>query len=44
MSVNDAMATANVCISKTKEMVLFNITAIDLAGNNFTANQTQLSS
>ena len=46
MSVNDAMATANVTVSQDSKEgdVSFNITAIDLAGNSFTANQTQLSS
>ena len=46
MSVNDAVATAsvNVYSNSTEGEVLFNITAFDLAGNNFTTNQTQLNS
>ena len=46
MSVNDAVASADVTVSQNSDEgeVLFNITAFDLAGNNFTANQTQLNS
>ena len=45
MSVNDAMASANVTVSQDSAEgdVSFNITAIDLAGNSFTADQTELS-
>ena len=46
MSVNDAVASADVTVSQdsTEGDVSFNITAFDLAGNSFTADQTQLSS
>ena len=46
MSVNGAVANANVTVSQdsAEGEVLFNITAFDLAGNNFTADQTQLNS
>ena len=46
MSVNGAVANASVIVysNSTEGEVLFNITAFDLAGNNFTANQTQLNS
>ena len=46
MSVNDAVASADVTVSQDSAEgdVSFNITAFDLAGNNFTANQTQLNS
>ena len=46
MSVNDAVASADVTVSQNSAEgeVLFNITAFDLAGNNFTADHTQLNS
>ena len=46
MSVNDAVASADVTVSQDSAEgdVSFNITAIDLAGNSFTADQTQLNS
>ena len=46
MSVNDAVASADVTVSEDSAEgdVSFNITAIDLAGNSFTANQTELNS
>ena len=46
MDVNGAVANAsvNVYSNSTKGEVLFNITAFDLAGNNFTADQTELDS
>ena len=46
MSVNDKVANASVNVDQnsTEGEVLFNITAFDLAGNNFTADQTQLNS
>ena len=46
MSVNDAVASADVTVSQDSEEgdVSFNITAFDLAGNNFTADHTQLNS
>ena len=46
MDVNGAVANAsvNVYSNSTKGEVLFNITAFDLAGNNFTVDQTQLNS
>ena len=39
-----ANASVNVYSNSTKGEVLFNITAFDLAGNNFTADQTDLDS
>ena len=46
MSVNGAVANADVTVSQDSAEgdVSFNITAIDLAGNSFTANQTELNS
>ena len=46
MNVSGAVANAsvNVYSNSTEGEVLFNITAFDLAGNNFTADQTQLNS
>ena len=46
MSVNGAVANADVTVSQDSDEgdVSFNITAIDLAGNIFTANQTELNS
>ena len=46
MNVSGAVANASVTVSQdsTKGEVLFNITAFDLAGNNFTADQTELDS
>ena len=46
MNVSGAVASADVTVSEdsTEGDVSFNITAFDLAGNNFTANQTQLNS
>ena len=46
MSVNGAVANASVNVDQNSAEgdVLFDITAFDLAGNNFTANQTQLNS
>ena len=46
MNVSGAVANAsvNVYSNSTEGEVLFNITAFDLAGNNFTADQTQLDS
>ena len=46
MNVSGAVANAsvNVYSNSTKGEVLFNITAFDLAGNNFTADQTELDS
>ena len=46
MNVSGAVANANVTVDQNSAEgeVLFNITAIDLAGNNFTADQTQLNS
>ena len=46
MNVSGAVANAsvNVYSNSTKGEVLFNITAFDLAGNNFTADQTELGS
>ena len=45
MSVNDAVASADVTVSQDSAEgdVSFNITAIDLAGNSFAVDQTQLS-
>ena len=46
MNVSGAVANANVTVDQNSAEgeVLFNITAFDLAGNNFTADQTQLNS
>ena len=46
MNVNGAVASADVTVlqDSAEGDVSFNITAFDLAGNNFTANQTQLNS
>ena len=45
MNVNGAVASAEVTVLQDSAGdVSFNITAFDLAGNNFTANQTQLNS
>ena len=46
MNVSGAVANANVTVSQDSAEgdVSFNITAFDLAGNNFTADQTQLDS
>ena len=46
MSVNGAVASADVTVLQDSEEgdVSFDITAIDLAGNNFTADQTELNS
>ena len=47
MNVNGAVASARSELyiqDSAEEDVSFNITAFDLAGNNFTANQTQLNS
>ena len=46
MSVNGAVASADVTVlqDSAEGDVSFNITAIDLAGNNFTADQTELNS
>ena len=46
MNVNGAVASADVTVSEDSAEgdVSFNITAFDLAGNNFTADQTQLNS
>ena len=46
MSVNDKVANASVNVDQNSAQgeVLFNITAFDLAGNNFTADQTELDS
>ena len=46
MNVSGAVANAsvNVYSNSTEGEVLFNITAFDLAGNNFTADQTELDS
>ena len=46
MDVNGAVASANVTVyqNSTEGDVLFDITAFDLAGNSFTADQTQLNS
>ena len=46
MNVSGAVANANVAVDQNSAEgeVLFNITAFDLAGNNFTADQTQLNS
>ena len=46
MSVNDKVANASVNVDQNSAQgeVLFNITAFDLAGNSFTANQTELDS
>ena len=46
MSVNDKVANASVNVHQdsTEGEVLFNITAFDHTGNNFTADQTQLNS
>ena len=46
MDVNGVVANASVTVSQDSDEgeVLFNITAFDLAGNNFTADQTQLNS
>ena len=46
MSVNGVVANASVNVDQNSAEgeVLFNITAFDLAGNNFTADQTQLNS
>ena len=46
MSVNGTVANASVTVDQNSAEgdVLFNITAFDLAGNNFTADQTQLNS
>ena len=44
MNVNGAVASADVTVlqDSAEGDVSFNITAFDLAGNNFTADQTQL--
>ena len=46
MSVNGKVANASVNVDQNSAQgeVLFNITAFDLAGNSFTANQTELGS
>ena len=46
MSVNGPVANASVNVDQNSAQgeVLFNITAFDLAGNSFTANQTELGS
>ena len=46
MNVNGVVANASVTVSQNSDEgeVSFNITAFDLAGNNFTADQTQLNS
>ena len=46
MDVNGTVANASVIVDENSAQgdVLFNITAFDLAGNNFTANQTELNS
>ena len=46
MNVSGAVANASVTVDQNSAEgdVLFNITAFDLAGNNFTANQTELDS
>ena len=46
MNVSGVVANANVTVDQNSAEgeVLFNITAFDLAGNNFTADQTQLNS
>ena len=46
MSVNGAVANASVTVDQNsvEGEVLFNITAFDLAGNSFTADQTELDS
>ena len=46
MNVSGAVANASVNVDQNSAEgeVLFNITASDLAGNNFTADQTQLDS
>ena len=46
MSVNGAVASADVTVlqDSAEGDVSFNITAFDLAGNNFTADQTELNS
>ena len=46
MSVNGTVANASVTVDQNSAEgdVLFNITAFDLAGNNFTADQTELDS
>ena len=46
MSVNGPVANASVNVDQNSAQgeVLFNITAFDLAGNSFTANQTELDS
>ena len=46
MNVSGAVANASVTVDQnsTEGEVLFNITAFDLAGNNFTADQTELDS
>ena len=46
MNVSDTVANASVTVyqNSTEGEVSFNITAFDLAGNNFTADQTQLNS
>ena len=46
MDVNGTVANASVNVDENSAQgdVLFNITAFDLAGNNFTANQTELNS
>ena len=46
MNVSGAVANASVDVDQNsvEGEVLFNITAFDLAGNNFTADQTELDS
>ena len=46
MDVNGTVANASVNVDENSAQgdVLFNITAFDLAGNSFTANQTELNS
>ena len=46
MDVNGTVANASVIVDENSAQgeVLFNITAFDLAGNSFTANQTELNS
>ena len=46
MNVSGAVANANVTVDQNSAEgeVLFNITAFDLAGNSFTADQTELDS
>ena len=46
MSINGAVANASMIVDENSAQgeVLFNITALDLAGNSFTTNQTELDS